>query len=200
MDLNKIISGLDDTERVQYIKLTASGYFRYLYYSKPFMPILEKLDGNNRLDKQEWDYLIKRLFLVTCKAISEEDSVNFKDKIIYILSKIGVNISIIDSHLYNECYKMVSFIDSIDKEKDINRDLLKGIELTDNSKSMTDLDILLKQHREACIFRDNQDSFYDAYNNSYSGFITESERGYINSMNRSYDREKNLVNEYKNVI
>ncbi|MBQ9019357.1 MAG: hypothetical protein IJ097_03530 [Bacilli bacterium] len=196
MDLSKIISELDDEEKKQYLKQNASGYFRYLYYSKPFIPILKKLESNDKLIDEEWNYLIRRLFLVTYKAIDEENNTSFKDDVIYILSKIGIKITIKNGHLYNECYKMINFIESMQKEKDINVDLLNGINIVDSNKNMTDLDILLKQHREASIFRDNQNAYYAAYDSSFKGFVTESEKNYIYSMNRSYIREKNLVNKY----
>lgn len=197
MKLNKIVDELSDEEKKIYWTQSTNDYFRSLYYSKEFIPILKKLASNDKLDKEEWEFVIKRLFLVTCKAMAEEDNVTYVDMFRYMLSKIGQTFSIKDGHLYNECVKMIEFIDSISMEKDINNDLLCGLDIIKNSDNPTDLDILLKQHREAAIFRDNQDSYLEAYKNSYKGFITDSERAYINSMHRSYEREKNLVKEYE---
>lgn len=197
MKLNKVVDELSDEEKKIYWTQSANDYFRSLYYSKSFIPILKKFESNEKLNKEEWDYIIKRLFLVTCKAISEEDEVTYFDKFHYMLSKIGQTFSIRDGHLYNECVKMIEFIDSISMEKDINKDLLNGLDIVSDSVNPTDLDILLKQHREAVIFRNNQDAYFDAYKDSYKGFITDSERVYINSMHRSYKREKELVKEYE---
>ena len=197
MKLNKIINELNPEEKNIYLTQSASNYFRLMHYSEKFIPILEKLETRKKLTIEEWDYLVKRLFLITCKAIAEEDNVTYVDMFHYTLSKIGQTFSIKDGHLYNECVKMIEFIDSISMEKDINNDLLCGLDIIKNSDNPTDLDILLKQHREAAIFRDNQDAYFDAYRDSYKGFITDSERAYINSMHRSYEREKNLVKEYE---
>ena len=198
MELNKIIDKLDDNEKKIYWNHTASEYFRNIYYSRKFSPILKKLNTQEKLTDDEWNFLVDRLFLVTCKAVSEEDNVQLKDKLIYALCKIGLKFSSDNSYIYNECYKMVEFINSITMEKDINNDLVVGLNLVNNSNNDdTLLNELLQQHREALVFRDNQDCFYEAYEDSYKGHITESERGYINSMNRSYIREKNLVNKSK---
>ena len=119
MEINRIIDKLDDEEKRLYWNNTANDFFRNVYYSKEFSPILKKLNTNEKLTTSEWNYLVDRLFLVTCKAISEEDEVKYLDKILYILCKIGMKLSKEDGKIYNECVKMVEFIDSINKEKDI---------------------------------------------------------------------------------
>ena len=197
MVIQEVIKSLNDDERVLYEAQTASEYFRFLYYSSNFINILKKLNNKEKLNDKEWDYLIKRLFLVTCKAIDEEDSINVVDRITYILNKIGVKVFKEDGRIYNECIKMVEFIESIYMEQEINEDLLLGLDKVESERNETELDILLKQHREASVFRDNQDSFYDEYNDSKTGVITDSERAYMNSMDRSYIREKELVKRYK---
>lgn len=196
MEIAKIVDELDDEEKRIYWTQSANDYFRNIKYSKNFTIISKKLECEEKLNDKEWDYLIKRLFLVTCKAIDEEDNVSFINKVIYILSRIGKMISIKNGCLYNECVKMIEFIDSISMEKEINKDLLDCLEDADKSRDDTQLDLLLKLHKEASVFRDNQDAYFDAYEYSDKGYITDSERIYINTMFRSYSREKNLVNEY----
>ena len=92
---------------------------------------------------------------------------------------------------------MLAFLESVKLEKEINIDLLSGFERTEASKSETDLDILLRQHREAAIFRDNQDAFLDSYRKRELGVMTSDDLLYIDSMDRCYIREKELVKEYK---
>ena len=197
MVIQEVIKSLNDNERVLYEAQTASEYFRFLYYSSSFINILKKLNNKEKLNDREWDYLIKRLFLVTCKAIDEEDSINVVDRITYILNKIGVKVFKEDGHIYNECMKMVEFIESIYMEQEINEDLLLGLDKIETERNETELDILLKQHREASVFRDNKDAFYTEYNNSKKGVISDSESAYMDSMDRSYIREKELVKRYK---
>ena len=196
MVLEEAIKSLTDSERALYEAQTASEYFRFLYYSLDFTKILKKLNTHEKLSDTEWEYLIKRLFLVTVKAMDEEDSINLADKISYTINKIGTKVFKKDGNIYNECVKMVAFIDSINMEEIINEDLLNGLELIEEGKKEAELDILLKQHREASIFRDNQDAFFSSYNDSKTGKTTEQEQVFMNSMERSYIREKNLVKEY----
>lgn len=197
MVLEEAINSLTESERALYEAQTASEYFRFLYYSLDFTKILKKLNMKEKLSDKEWDYLIKRLFLVTVKAMDEEDSINLADKVSYTINKIGTKVFKKDGNIYNECVKMVAFIDSINMEEIINEDLLNGLELIEEGKKETELDILLKQHREASIFRDNQDAFFNSYKDSKTGKITEQEQVFMNSMERSYIREKNLVKEYE---
>jgi len=197
MVLEKVIDSLDKGERALYEAQSASEYFRFLYYSVGFSKILKKLNSNEKLNDSDWDYLIKRLFLVTAKAMNEEDSINIVDRVTYILNKIGIKVFRKEGRLYNECVKMVAFIDYVRMEEEINEDLLEGLGVIEKTKSEQDLDILLNQHREASIFRDNQDAFCDSYIESKTGRITDSEVAFMNSTERAFIREKNLVKKYK---
>ena len=196
MELLNALDQLDEEERNMYIENSTCQCFRSMYYSKEFSPILKKLNTKEKLTSEEWDYIVTRLFLITCKAKIEEDEVTFIDKIMYILSKLGVKLSVRDGHLYNECFKMIRFVDSIDQEKDINRDLTEGLCRVFNGGNDTDLDILIKQHREAIVFRDNQDGYLDSYKESAGGYISDKEKIFLSSMDRAYIREKELVKEY----
>ncbi len=196
MILEEVIKSLDRSERILYEAQTASEYFRLIYYSKDFIKIQDKLDKNEKLSEIDWSYLIKRLFLVTVKAISEEDSVNFMNKFTYSINKIGTKVLKKGGSTYNECAKMIAFIDFVRMEKEINKDLLIGLDIVEKDKQESELDILLNQHREASIFRDNQDSFCDSYTKAVTGEMTDSEMVLMNAIDRSYLREKALVKEY----
>lgn len=197
MVLQEVIESLTDGEKALYEAQTASEYFRFLYYSIGFAPILQKLNSKELLSDSEWDYLIKRLFLVTVKAIDEEDSISIVDKVTYILNKIGTKVFRKESKMYKECIKMITFIDSITMEEEINEDLLTGLGIIEEYKSETDLDTLLTQHREASIFRDNQDAFFDSYKDAKVGYLSDQENAFMNSLKRAYIREKELVKKYK---
>ena len=196
MDIHAIIDKLDESEKMMYIDSSASSYFRATYYSKRFSSIVSKLDTSEKLTNEEWEYLIEKLYLVTYKAIMEEDSLDIGDKLFYAISKIGAKV-FKNGKIHNECIKMLAFVESLDLEKDINEDLSNGLERIEKSKSKDDLSILLRQHREAVIFRDKQDEFINSYRDSRAGHMTEDEMFCMYSISRSYNREKELVKEYK---
>lgn len=196
MNMEMATADLSNDEKLKYIDSTANQYFRTIYYSKEFSNIVSKLDSKEKLTEEEWTYLINRLFMVTYKANLEEDPFNSLDKINYLINKIGVKI-FKKGKIHNECVKMLAFLESVKLEEEINNDLFNGLERAEKSKNDTDLDILLRQHREAVIFRDNQDAFLDSYKESKMGYMTDDEILYIDCMDRAYIREKNLVKEYK---
>ena len=196
MNILDIVKKLSHEEKMMYIDSSATEYFRNIYYSKDFSIIVEKLNSKEKITDEEWEYLVDRLTLVTYKATMEEDSLNLLDKIYYVLSRIGSKV-FKEGKIHNECVKMLAFAESIKLEKDINLDLIDGIDRVNFSKNQVDLDILLKQHREATIFRDNQDAFIDSYRNGQVGVMTGDDMLYMDSMDRSYIREKDLVKEYK---
>ena len=186
---------LSEDEKKMYVDSTANQYFRNIYYSKEFSTIVSKLDSKEKLTEEEWAYLTTRLFMVTYKATLEEDSLNCLDKINYLINKIGVKI-FKKGKIHNECVKLLAFLESIKLEEEINTDLSNGLERVEMSRSDTDLDILLRQHREAVIFRDCQDAFIDSYREGKNGVMTDNDLLYMDSMDRSYIREKELVKEY----
>ena len=196
MNMEMATADLSNDEKLKYIDSTANQYFRTIYYSKEFSNIVSKLDSKEKLTEEEWTYLINRLFMVTYKANLEEDPFNSLDKINYLINKIGVKI-FKKGKIHNECVKMLAFLESVKLEEEINNDLFNGLERAEKSKNDTDLDILLRQHREAVIFRDNQDAFLDSYKESKMGYMTDDEILYIDCMDRAYIREKNLVKGYK---
>ncbi len=196
MKVKKIVAQLDENERKMYFNLSASEYLNNVYHSREFSPILKKLNTKEKLTIEEWEYLVNRLFLVTFRALSEEDKITSGDKIRYAISKIGLKVSRKDMPLYNECFKMIRFIDSIDQEIDINMDLVEGLDRVRRSGEDTNLNLLLQQHREAASFRSSKTSFIESYKVSDKSDITADERKYMAAMISSYNREKSLVKEY----
>lgn len=196
MVLQNVIDSLSESERVIYEAQTASEYFRYIFYSKESLTISKKLETSEKLNNFEWDYLMKRLFLVTVKAIEEENSTSIVDKINYVINKVAVKV-LKKGKVHSECVKMLSFIESLRLECEINDDLSNGFERVEKSKNEQELDILLRQHREAALFRDNQDAFLDSYKNGKVGIMSDDELLYMDCMDRAFIREKELVKEYK---
>lgn len=196
-DLKEIIDEFDEEEKEKYFIESSSKYFRYLYSTSKFEKILFKLDNDYIINEDEWMFLFKRFFAVTCKAIEENEKLSFLDKVIYMFSKIGYSLSKMDTKLYNECYKMIQYIESIKMNNEINSDLLFGLEKVGSGRDYKELNILLKQHNEACTYREYKDMFFESYNKSGNSNITYEERIAINSFGRSYAKEKELVKKYK---
>ena len=134
MELNSIVKSLSPQEKNAYETQTASEYFRYVYYSQNFIEILKKMETTELLSDEDWNYLLEKLYLVTCKAISEEDSVSFMDKVTYMVNKIATKV-FRSGKVHTECEKMIKFIDSVIFEEDINEDLVRGLEIVEDSRS-----------------------------------------------------------------
>ena len=196
-DLTDIIDEMDEYERNFYNMESASKYFGYLYYHGRFHEIAEKIENDYIIKEEEWVFMFKKLFAVTCRAISEEESLRFIDKVINMFSKIGIHLTKLDSDAYNECYKMIEYINSIKMAKDINKDLIYGLEVVGSSRDYKDAKNLLRQHHAASNFRDNKDGFFDSYRKNENSRITYDERIAINSFNRFYSKEKELVKKYE---
>jgi hypothetical protein len=195
MELNSVIKSLSPQEKKAYETQTASEYFRHLYYSQDFIKILDKMDTTELLSDKEWTYLLERLFLVTYKALSEEDTVSFMDRLTYMVNSIAIKV-FKSGKLHTECEKMMKFINSVIYEREINEELVNGLEMVENSRSESELSILINQHREAAIFRDNQDAFIDSYKESNTGSMSNQDIVNMNCMDRAYFRVKELVKEY----
>ena len=103
----------------------------------------------------------------------------------------------LDSKLYNECYKMIEYIKSIEMNKDINSDLIYGLEKVGTGRDYKNLDILLRQHTTACNYRESKDLFYENYKKNDGSNISYEERMAISAFTRQYKHEKELVKKYK---
>lgn len=195
MKLQRIITNETETEKIKCINGTANDFFKDSYNSEKFHSIVDKLNSKDKLTEEEWVYLIEKLYIVTYKAILEEDKLSILDNINYIINKLCVKI-FKNGKIHDECIKMLAFIECIKFEKEINSDLSKYLEQIKKDKNEEYLDILIRQHIEALIFRDNQDAFLDSYRNGEVGIMTANDKLYMDSMSKAFIREKDLVKEY----
>ena len=196
MRLQNLMKNLTKEEKIIFYTEDANHYYRYVKNSDCFSQLNKKLESDGKLTEEEWDYLLNRLYLVTCKAIGEEDDITISEKLIYLISKLGYIISKKNSSLYNEAYKIMEYIGGIKKAQDINDDLLYGYDMVVDTHDEGYLDILIRQHEAAEIFRGNKSFFEREYVNSKDGKISDNEKIAINSFNRGYDSEKKLVLKY----
>ena len=93
--------------------------------------------------------------------------------------------------------KMVTFVRSFKREKEINTDTLEGFDAVMESKEPTDLDLLLEQIEEGRIFRTNRDAFMKVYKEGVYGVVTVKERMFLNASDRAYERSKELCKKRK---
>lgn len=191
---------MSDEEREIFLEQSATEYFHYIYNQKTFQSLLKRLDSNEMLLEEDWDFLLEKFYLIICKAISEETKVDFIDKILSLVCKMVVRFGKENTKIYNECYKLLEYVSMMKKEKEINQDLFTGYDTILNDKRKESVHVHLKQQEEASIYRANRDYYLQEYQKASSGVITNGERMAINSFNRSYMREKELVLSYRNMI
>ena len=195
MDIEKLIDNMDEEERILFLNSTASQYFYYVYEDSN-SPLKRKIDKSDKLSEEEWKEILEKLFLVTTKALAEEEKIYILDSLYYLICKITSSISIKGGPFYNECVKYMNYLWGMRKEKNINKDLVFGYRIVEQSRQEQDLDILLRQHEEASIFRDAKGYYNQYYNTSTTGSISFDETIHSNSMKRSFNREKELTKKY----
>ncbi len=175
-------------------------YFEYLLDSNEFKTVLNKIDSDQELKDEDWLYILERLKIVAYKSLSESEKNDSGDKLYSLICRIGMKIFKEDTSIYNECLKMYKYLDFIKKRREIDKDLLDGYDIVSDNRDENSLSILINQHREANIFR-NSSSFYEKlFEESSAGVISSDERVYMNATTYSYEREKELVKKYKDVI
>ena len=204
---------LDSEEMELYKNVSANAFFKYVYNSEMFQNILKKLDTSEKLNDEEWRYILGRLFLVTSRSTAEYENnkLDIKDKLLKIICRIGMFFSRTDSGWYNEFYKMFEFMSSFKKLKLVSSDLYGCFLLVDDEKDEELLKIYIDQHKDAYDFRKYRSAFMDCFNENNQkaladveagmvdrevGTVAGDERSNINMMNRAYDEAKNLVLRY----
>ncbi len=175
-------------------------YYDYLFADDTFLNVIEKVKGKEELSEEEWLYILERLFIIRYKSVQDEEKIDFKDKFNSLICRIGMKIFKDDSGLYNECLKMYKLIEFMKNEKEINKDLYNGYEIVKDNKDIESLNILINQYIEANIFKSNSSFYEELFEESTSGIISTSERTQMNASTYSYNREKELVKRYQNVI
>ena len=200
MDLNFLLEELSEEEKKVYMTKSCNDYYYYFLNTDFFKEIQKKLSNHANITEDEWEEILKKLYLLTCKAVSEEDSLDLLDRFIYLFARVGFRFSQEDTFFYNECYKMIAYIVSIKRTKELNIDLFNGLDYVMDHCEETELDLLLRQHQEASIFRNYKDRFLQAYQDSQEGVISSSERISINTCERAFQREKELVLQYPSML
>ncbi len=196
MDLNVLVDEMSEEERDVFLHTSATQYFHYIEQDDMYQIILEKIEKDVSLNEEEWKYILTKMYLVGCRALTEEEKMDLLTWFVNIVSKVGMKISREDRPLYVECFKMAEYVWGIKKEKEMNLDFFKGIDFVIDSGEESELDILLKQCQENSIFRDNKDAYAEAYQNSTYGKMDAKEKMFIHSCHMAYDREKELIKNY----
>ena len=197
MDREKLTDQLSDEEREVFLKSDSTSCYQFIKKDEMFSSLIQKNINRESLSDEEWEYVLFRLYLVSCKAVVEEESVDFMDHILSFLSKVGMKISRKDKPLYNECFKMAKFVWSLKGQREINADILESIYQTMESKKADDLDLLFHQFEEANIFRTNLEAFMGEYKGTRFGDVSMHERMYLRATERAFEREKELCKSRK---
>ena len=184
---------MNENEAEIYYNKTATEFFRYIYETERFQEIIDNMKPQTDISEEDWLYLFEKLYLVTYKSLREEASPRLSDSLIYLISKIGVTIFPKDNPKYKEYYKDLEIIRSVYRNRKVDDDLLRILTEVMETKDIDDMNLLLQLHQEVCILRNNRDYLYRESLKSQDGVISVGERTAINSFNRSYEREKELV-------
>ena len=102
-------------KRKNYYNGSANEYYYYVRHTNNYKELIDKLEAGTKLNEDEGQYLLDKLYLITCKSYSEEEDIHFKDKIINSLAKLGLLLSKKNSYCYNEAYKLIEYFGSIEK-------------------------------------------------------------------------------------
>ena len=181
---------MEEEEKEYYQTHNSTEYFQYITESAQFQ------ESFNRLENEDWYYLFEKLYLVTYKALNEEKNYLALDGVLYLFSKIGLFLSKKGTSSYHEFYKLLKVSQAPFLEKRVNDDLLYGLEIVMRYRDEEYLDILLRQHQEASVFRNHRDYLYQQDDLAKNGELPTGEIVAINCIERSYQREKELVLKY----
>ena len=199
MDIEKIFSEMSLEEQEMFKHHSASEYFRYVEEQEPYQTVLQKMENGISLEDDDWKYIMTRMYVVGSIALTEVEKRDLYFWFCNIISKIGMKISKKDRPLYLECLKMAEYCWGVTKEKEMNMDFFRGMDIVLDGDSESELDILLRQCKECAIFRDNKDAYCASYVDhaiTY-GYIYPQEKMYLHACHASYEREKELVKEYQ---
>ena len=168
----------------------------YERLKEEFQQIQRKLNGNDKLDDCDWNYLLPRLYLIACYYASEEEKMTVKEKLICLHNKLTMATHEKWSPIYTECYKLSEALTSFEKEAEINRDLFLGKDIVSSTFDEEDLKILLSQHKEASIFHQNREAYLKEFVGSQIGEISSNAKLYIHAYKSAYEAERKLVKQY----
>ncbi len=196
MDFEVMFEGMDEEEKDAFFQMDTMGYYRYVKEMPVFQTIQGKLDTSEKLTEEEWHFVIMKLFFVFCHALMRQEKIDIISQIILLFAKINMKLATKNGPLYNECYKVIEFVTSYQKECEVNKDLLKGIQTVVHSHDETDLGYLLRQYQEASLFHDSRRAYLDEYHHTTTGELSPNEKLYIHAFHNAYQEEKKLVKQY----
>ena len=195
LNLELIIDSLDDVEKIYYSSKYTNTFYDFFVKQEKYKKILNKMVDDS-LNEEDWDYIISRLYIILCKAITEEKEISFFEKISYRFSDFCL--THFDEHypLYQECFKIKKFIEGYEMLKSLNMDLADGLHILIEDKTIDNLSLLLEQNELAALFRDYNKSFFDEYVEDKSPDVSPREYYNINMSERNYVAAKKLMLKY----
>ena len=197
-DLNVLYEEMDSEEKDMFYNHSATEYFHYVEALDKTQEVFAKLEGGIPLEEDDWVHIMTKLFIVGCRAEREREKMDLLTWLCAFVSRVGLKVFKKDRPFYIECLKMAEEVWAIKKEGELDLEYDLGVQITVDSEEESDLDILLGQCRENCVFRDNKDAFADDYiNNSAWGYMGAKSRMYIHACHQSYERAHALYQQYK---
>ena len=196
MDLETIFLEMTEEEKDNYFSRNTIDYYQYIKELPLFKEIEEKMNHQEKLNETEWDFILKRLFLVFIRSLEEEKRIGLAGKIFIVFSKLNIKILKQNSALYNTLYKVMQLVSSNEQEATINDNLYDGICAVNYSKTEENLENLLGQYQVANHFRKNKKAFYNEFQMTPLEKISSNEQLYIHAFNQAYEEEKKLVKKY----
>ena len=193
--LKDCLNYMTEEEKEIYQNKKTNDYFHYIYYEdKKFDKALKTLGP------QDWLYIFQKLYLITYKAMQEEEKLKVSDGATFLYSQLGLMFTKEEDPKYQEYYKMHEISQGVFRSREVNDDLLLGLEKTMMTKDKDDLYVLLQQHQIACFLRNNRDYLQKESEKSSPECLSGGERTAINCFNRNYEKEKKLVLRYKSML
>ena len=196
MDLELIFNNMSEEEKKVYFKNDTVEYYKYIKTTPRFMEIEDKISNKGKLEDEEWNFILEKLFLVFVHSLEEENRVNIMGKLIIQLSKLNTKIFKYGTPLYNMTYKFIQLISSYEKEAIINDDLYEGFFITNTTKNEENLEYLLNQYKAANRFRESKNAFQHEYHKGETSELSNNELLYIHAFNQAYEEEKKLVKKH----
>ena len=197
MELNEIMEKMTEEEIIEFLTNSANDYLNIVLRTEEYSLIRDKLNNKEKLTNEEWTFILEKIYLVITKATFEENKTDLNDVLSLLFSKIFMKISVEDSAVYNSSYKMKELITIGRKEAKLNSILLTGFYRVLRTKDEEDLNILLEQQDAAYAFRYYRDEFLDDLEKADDDVISTNMYVSINSIERSYEKSKQLKLNYK---
>lgn len=196
MDLDKIFDEMSEEEKQNYFNKNAMEYYQYIKQMPLFTTIESKLNSQEKLNDEEWNYILSKLFLVFVRSLGEENRIGLAGKIVLLFSKLNMKVLKQNSPLYNRVYKIMQLMTSKQQEAEINDDIYDGICVVSYLKNEENLEKLLEQYNITNQFRESKDAFFHETQTTPFEEISTNEKLYIHAFNHAYEEEKKLVKKY----